>query len=57
MNGKKLMAVVAMVMAVGGSVAFAMGGTGAAADEARVQAQIDGRLHDVLVKMRHYQGR
>ena len=60
MHGKRLMAMVVMMMAVGGSVAFAMSSGELATqrlDEARVQSQIDGRLHDVLVKMRMQRGR
>lgn len=54
---KKLMAVVT-VAAVVAVASVALASTSEqVVDEARVQAQIDGRLHELMVKMRLHRGR
>ena len=52
----KMFAVVALAAVVVGSVAFGMSRE-QPVSETRVQQQIDGRLHEVLVKMRMHRGR
>ena len=53
---KKMFAVVALAAVVVGSVAMGMSSS-PQMNDAQVQAQIDGRLHEVLVKMRMHRGR